>query len=127
MREKPSAYYTGTAGLDNKHSSGMENRVIADHHRWVKVDRDIEYIIAVSECRSTHKAAERLYISQPALSRYISRIEQDLGVVLFCRRSYGMELTEAGKLYVSYAKEIKSLRSSMEKELRQFMGRKRQD
>ena len=81
------------------------------------MDKDLTYVVAVAECRNIHKAAEKLYISQPSLSRYISRIEQMLGMPLFYRRNNGMELTEAGEVYVAYAKEILLLRRNMEIEL----------
>ena len=70
------------------------------------MERDIDYVIAVAECGSISQAAEVLYISQPSLSRYLSSLENELGVALFIRTIDGTELTEAGKLYVEYAKEI---------------------
>ena len=84
------------------------------------MERDIDYVIAVAECGSISQAAEMLYISQPSLSRYISSLEHDLGVGLFVRTINGTELTEAGKIYLKYAKEIKLLRGTMEHELRKF-------
>lgn len=84
------------------------------------MDRDIDYVIAVAECRSISQAAEVLYVSQPSLSRYISNLEDELGVSLFIRTINGTELTEAGKIYVKYAKEIKLLRGTMDHELRIF-------
>ena len=74
------------------------------------MDRSIDYVIAVAECRSISQAAEMLYISQPSLSRYLSNLENELGVNLFVRTLNGTELTEAGKIYLEYAKEIKLLR-----------------
>ena len=71
------------------------------------MDRSIDYVIAVAECRSISQAAEMLYISQPSLSRYLSNLENELGVNLFVRTLNGTELTEAGKIYLEYAKEIK--------------------
>ena len=38
------------------------------------MDRSIDYVIAVAECRSISQAAEMLYISQPSLSRYLSNL-----------------------------------------------------
>lgn len=90
----------------------------------VEVDKDLKYIIAVAECRSIHKAAEVLYISQPSLSRYISGVERNFGMLLFCRSSGGMELTEAGEVYVSYAKKILALRRNMEREMQQLLSKK---
>lgn len=82
------------------------------------MDRDIDYVIAVAECRSISKAAELLYISQPSLSRYLSRLESELGVSLFIRNSNGTELTEAGQIYVGYAKEIRRLKGTLKIKLR---------
>ena len=84
------------------------------------MERDIDYVIAVAECRSISQAAEVLYISQPSLSRYLSNLENELGFSLFVRTINGTELTEAGKIYLKYAKEIKLLRGTMEHELREF-------
>ena len=70
------------------------------------MERDIDYVIAVAECRSISQAAEVLYISQPSLSRYLSNLENELGFSLFVRTINGTELTEAGKIYLKYAKAV---------------------
>ena len=62
------------------------------------MDRSIDYVIAVAECKSISQAAEMLYISQPSLSRYLSNLENELGVNLFVRTLNGTELTAAGKI-----------------------------
>lgn len=82
------------------------------------MERDIDYVIAVAQCKSISQAAEVLYISQPSLSRYLSNLESELGISLFIRTISGTELTEAGAVYVEYAKEIKRLRSTMNIKLR---------
>ena len=84
------------------------------------MERDIDYVIAVAECGSISQAAEVLYISQPSLSRYLSSLENELGVALFIRTINGTELTEAGKLYVEYAKEIRRLRGTLKVKLREM-------
>ena len=84
------------------------------------MDKDIDYVVAVAECRSISKAADILFISQPSLSRYISKLEQDLGLKLFSRTGSGVSLTEAGQVYVSYAKEIKGLQATMARKLHQM-------
>lgn len=56
----------------------------------IEVDKDLKYIIAVAECRS----------------------------------SGGMELTEAGEVYVSYAKKILALRRNVEREMQQLLSKK---
>lgn len=82
------------------------------------LDREIDYMIAVAECRSISRAAEILYISQPSLSRFLTNLERELGVSLFVRTANGTELTQAGQIYVKYAKEIRLLRSTMRHELK---------
>ena len=89
------------------------------------MDRSIDYVIAIAECRSISKAAEILYISQPSLSRYLSNLENELGVNLFIRTLNGTELTEAGKIYLEYAREIKLLRSTMNLKIREFRRAKK--
>lgn len=87
------------------------------------MERDIDYVIAVAECKSISQAAEMLYISQPSLSRYLSNLEQELGVALFVRTLSGTQLTPAGELYLKYAKEIRLLRATLRHELRAFSSR----
>ncbi len=59
--------------------------------------RQMRYVLALAEERSFSKAAERLHMAQPPLSRQIRQIENDLGVPLFIRTARGVDLTEAGK------------------------------
>lgn len=64
--------------------------------------RDFDYFMAIAETGSISKAAERLYISQPSLSKYLKRLEGNLGIELFHRGSYPLTLTEAGEIYQKY-------------------------
>lgn len=52
----------------------------------------------VAKCRNISGAARELYISQPAISKAISKLEQNLGTTLFLRSSRGVRLTEAGEI-----------------------------
>lgn len=62
------------------------------------------YILTVAQCGTISKAAEKLGISQPALSAHIKKIEDQVGIVIFDRSVKPMELTEAGRVYLSYIK-----------------------
>ena len=59
---------------------------------------------AVAEAGNLSKAAKSLYISQPAISRAVSKLEQNLSVKLFIRGSRGVHLTEEGKLLYAHTK-----------------------
>lgn len=52
----------------------------------------LQYFRAVAECKSVSKAAEALFITQPALSKAISKLEAELGMPLFTRGKDGMTL-----------------------------------
>ena len=71
--------------------------------------RHLKYFIAVAEELNFSRAAERIFISQPALSRQIKSLENELGVVLFLRQSDGLILTEAGQTFLKQAKDILNL------------------
>ncbi len=69
----------------------------------------IEYLndfLTLSETKNFSVCADALYISQPTLTRHIQDMEKELDVTLFERGPRGMVLTEAGALFLPYAKEI---------------------
>ncbi|MDR3541768.1 MAG: LysR family transcriptional regulator [Desulfosporosinus sp.] len=66
----------------------------------------LTYLVAVHESKSISLAAERTHISQPALSSAISKLEDELGVVLLKRTNSGAHLTEIGELIIIKAKEV---------------------
>ena len=66
------------------------------------------YFQTVSEYENYHKAAEKLYLSQPSLSRSISSLEKELGVMLFEKQGRGIVLTKAGRLFQEYTERILS-------------------
>ena len=67
--------------------------------------RHLRYFIAVAEEGSLTVAAERrLHTAQPSLSRQIRDLEQEIGVQLLLRSARGVELTEAGKVFLDHAR-----------------------
>lgn len=61
---------------------------------------ELQSFVTICDCKNITEAARRLYITQPALSRRIRDLEDELGVTLFVRRSKGIDITDAGtRLY----------------------------
>jgi DNA-binding transcriptional LysR family regulator len=68
--------------------------------------RHLRYFVAVGEDQHYGRAADRLGIAQPALSRQIQDLEKELGFTLFDRLPRGVKLSAAGELYLSDARRI---------------------
>lgn len=68
--------------------------------------RHIRYFIAVAEYLNFHKAAQRLHIAQPPLSRQIRQLEEHLGVELFVRDKRRVDLTKAGHAFLEEARKL---------------------
>jgi DNA-binding transcriptional LysR family regulator len=68
--------------------------------------RNIRHFVVVAEEENLHRAAERLRIAQPALTRQIKLLELDLGAVLFERLPRGLKLTAAGRSYLKDARDV---------------------
>ena len=66
--------------------------------------RHLRYFVAIAEERSFTRAAERLWVAQPGLSTQIRRLESELGVQLFERHTRGVDLTDAGELFLERAR-----------------------
>jgi len=67
---------------------------------------DIQNFLATSTCKTINQAANKLEISQPALSESLKRLEHDLGHVLFYRSRSGVELTPSGKAFLPKAQAL---------------------
>jgi LysR family transcriptional regulator, nitrogen assimilation regulatory protein len=68
--------------------------------------KQLRALVTVAETGNVTKAADLLHVVQPAISRQLRLLEEDLGVTLFDRGRHGMALTEAGVTMVEYAKRI---------------------
>ena len=71
--------------------------------------KQLSYFLAVADSGSFSKAAVRLSVAQPILSRQIKLLESELGVELLYRNGRGVILSEAGKLLDTYARTVMSL------------------
>lgn len=70
------------------------------------LDSTSKYVYEVYRCKSVSVAAEKLYLSQPALSASIKRAETELGAKIFNRKTLPFTLTTEGKIYISAIEKI---------------------
>lgn len=82
--------------------------------------RHIRYFMAVAEELSFTRAAIRLCIAQPPLSRQIRDLEEELGAPLFVRKPHTLQLTEAGVTFRQYAAQILELVEKSSAEIREM-------
>lgn len=80
--------------------------------------KHLRYFLAVAKSGGVSRAAERLHLTPQTLSGQLSQFEQRLGTPLFHRDGRRMELTESGKLALSYAEEIFQVSAELEARLR---------
>jgi LysR family nitrogen assimilation transcriptional regulator len=79
--------------------------VIATHHRDTPMDfKQLRAFLTVADTGNVTKASAVLNLVQPAVSRQLRLLEEDIGTELFSRERHGMVLTEAGKSLLVYAR-----------------------
>jgi DNA-binding transcriptional LysR family regulator len=67
--------------------------------------RHLKYIVAVAETANFTRAAERLFLAQPSLSKQIKDLEDEIGFPIFVRNRDGVRITPAGQMIIAYAHE----------------------
>lgn len=85
--------------------------------------RELAYLNAIAKFQNITKASEALYISQPSLSKFLSGLEDELGLKLFHRAGRKYLPTYAGERYLSYARTILEAKASLDAELADIIKR----
>src|ERR1700755_3216033 len=75
--------------------------------------RHLKYIVAVAETANFTRAAERLFLAQPSLSKQIKDFEDEMGFPIFVRHRDGVRITTAGQMIVAYAQEALAARKEI--------------
>lgn len=89
--------------------------------------KQYEYVITVAAKGGISNAAEALQIAQPTLSRYIKKLETDLGIELFDRSTIPIRLTKAGELYVEMGRHMLDLDRQLQKQLQEYLLNRRKE
>ena len=83
-------------------------------------EQELLYILAIAEERNITHATQRLHIAQPSLTQSLRKIETELDTKLFTRRKYGLDPTDAGKLYIEMARDVISRLDAFREDLRKM-------
>lgn len=87
------------------------------------MDKSSRYFYEVARQGSIKGASEKLFISQPTLTTAIKKLEENLDVILFHRKSKGVELTSSGWLYYRYVQDLFEKHSQMMHQLTDMKAR----
>ncbi len=68
--------------------------------------KQLQYLTVCAELGSFSKAADKLYTTQPNVSKVIKSLEKELGVELFIRKQRGIQLTDKGRLICEQANKM---------------------
>ena len=66
----------------------------------------LEYLIEIENCGSISKAARRLFVTQPYLSRILKEVESEYGITVFTREKTGITPTDSGRLFLDMARDL---------------------
>ncbi|GIP32445.1 LysR family transcriptional regulator [Paenibacillus sp. J2TS4] len=79
--------------------------------------RQLQYAIQIAAEKNFSRAAEKLHIAQPSLSQQLSKLEKEIGVLLFQRNTNSVEMTYAGSVFVEKAQIILDKVAQLKKEM----------
>lgn len=68
--------------------------------------QQLRYIIQVAQSGSISMAAQKLFITQPSLSKAVSDLEKEMGITIFFRNNRGVWLSEEGRQFLAYARQV---------------------
>ena len=86
--------------------------------------KQYEYVIAIATQGGISQASESLGMAQPTLSKYLKKLESDLGIELFDRSTLPIRLTRAGELYVETGRKMLDFHRQFEKQLEEIKENK---
>ncbi|MEY0891424.1 LysR family transcriptional regulator, partial [Providencia rettgeri] len=84
--------------------------------------RSLRYFVEVVQFNGFSRAADSLFVTQPAISRSIKKLEQELGYKLLIREVDGVSLTDEGEILLIHAKQILEQFNQMNKALKEKSG-----
>src|SRR5690554_1242768 len=79
--------------------------------------RQLQYALQIAKDMNFSRAAEKLHIAQPSLSQQLSKLEKEIGVLLFQRNTNSVELTNAGNIFVEKAQKVIDMVEQIKKEM----------
>lgn len=82
--------------------------------------RDLSYFQAVAECQHVGHAAERLFLTQPALTKAVRRLEDQIGAPLFIRSGRRIALTELGRLLLERTYRLRQIMDDTTREVKSY-------
>mgnify|MGYP002539838949 FL=1 len=94
-----------------------KQRIIQKNYKRKTAMNEWDYVYEVYKERSFSAAAKNLFVSQPALSTAVKKLEESLGITIFDRSGSPLSLTEAGKVYIAALEEIRAIDRRMREQL----------